>query len=122
MYFYKVWISNFIEHARIPHSILSHFLNCGFSARRAENWVSIVLCPTNSTQSSTIYKLTGRLAGWLAQHCTSIVLCPPSSSWNSTIYKLTDRLHDWRAQYFHCLWMVIPINYLTLSKNIIFKY
>jgi hypothetical protein len=59
MYFYKVWISDFIEHAGIPHSILSQFLDCGFSAWRAENWVSIVLCPTNSTQSSAIYKLTG---------------------------------------------------------------
>jgi hypothetical protein len=61
MYFYKVWISDFIEHVRIPHSILRHFLDRGFSGWRAENWASIVLCPTNSTQTSAIYKFIGGL-------------------------------------------------------------
>ena len=61
MYFYKVWISDFIEHVRIPHSILSHFLDRGFSGWQAQNWASIVLCPTNSTQTSVIYKLISKL-------------------------------------------------------------
>jgi hypothetical protein len=72
-------------------------------------------------KSSAIYKLTGRLAGWLAQHCTYIVLCPPNNTRSSAIYKLTNRLQGWRAQDCDCLRMVIPINYLTLSKNIIFN-
>jgi hypothetical protein len=32
---------------------------------RAENWASFVLCPTNSTESSVIYKLTIRLVDYL---------------------------------------------------------
>ena len=66
-----------------------------------------------------IYKLTGELAGWLAQHCTSIVLCPPNNTRSSAIYKLTYKLQGCWAQDCDCLLMVIPINYLTLSKNII---
>ena len=65
MYFYKVWTWDFIEHVRIPHSILSHFLDRGFLGWRAQNWASIVPCPTNNTQSSAIYKLTIRLVDYL---------------------------------------------------------
>ena len=83
--------------------------------------VSVVPCPTNCTESSAIYKLTSGLAGWLAQHCTSIVSCPPNSTRSSAIYNLTDELQGWRAQDCDCLRMVIPINYLTLSKNITFN-
>jgi hypothetical protein len=101
--------------------IPSHFLDRGFSGWRAQNWASIVSCPTNSTQNSTLYKLTGGPAGWLAQHCTPIVLCPPNNTQSSTIYILTDGLQGWRPQDCTCLRMVIPINYLTLSKNIIFN-
>jgi hypothetical protein len=184
MYFYKIWTSDFIQHVRIPHSIPRHFLDRGFSGWRAQNWASIVLCPTNSTQNSALYKLTsgpagwmaqhctpivlchpnnsrssaiykltdrtpglaasrlrlftdkltdglqgwrpqdcvtGGLAGWLAQHCTSIVLCPPNNTRSSAMYKLTDGLQGWRGQDCDCLRMVIPINYLTLPKNIIFN-
>jgi hypothetical protein len=32
---------------------------------RAKNWASFVLCPTNSTKSSAIYKLTIRLVDYL---------------------------------------------------------
>jgi hypothetical protein len=32
---------------------------------RAENWDSVVMCPTNSTQSFAIYKLTIGLADYL---------------------------------------------------------
>ena len=119
--YYKVWTGDLVEHVRIPHSIPSQFLNRGLSGWRAQNWVSIFPCPINSTQSSLIYKLIGKLVGWLAQHCTSIVLFPPNNTQSSAIYKLTDRFQGWRAQDFHCLRMVIPINYLTLSKNIIFN-
>jgi hypothetical protein len=105
--------------SRIPY--LATFLDHGFLGWRAKKWASIALCPTNSTQSSAIYKLTGGLAGWMAQHCNSIVLCPPNNTQSSAIYKLTDRLQGWRAQDCDCLWMVILINYLTLSKNIIFN-
>jgi hypothetical protein len=94
-------------------------LDRGFSGGRAQNWASIVLCPTNSTQNSAIYKLTSGPAGWLAQHCTSIVLCPPNNARSSAIYKLTDGLQGWRGRDCHCLRMVIPINYLTVSENII---
>jgi hypothetical protein len=59
---------------RIPHSIHSHFFYRGFAAWRAENRVSIVLCPTNNTQTSTVYKLTGGPTGCLAEYCICIVL------------------------------------------------
>jgi hypothetical protein len=67
-------------------------LDCRFSGAQAQYWASIVLCPTNSTQNSTTYKLTSGPAGWLAQHFTSIVLCPPNRARSSVIYKLTDGL------------------------------
>ena len=63
--YYKVWTGYFIEHVRIPHSILSHFLDRGFLGWRAQNWASVVSCPTNSTESSAIYKLTSGLADYL---------------------------------------------------------
>jgi hypothetical protein len=91
------------------------------SGRWAENWASIVPCPTNSTLNSAIYKLTSGPAGWLTQHCTSIVLCPPNNVRSSVIYKLTYELQGWWGEDSHCLRMVIPINYLTISKNIIFN-
>jgi hypothetical protein len=47
---------------QIPHSILTQFLDPGFAAWQAENRVSIVLSPTNSTQISAIYKLTAGVA------------------------------------------------------------
>jgi hypothetical protein len=50
-----------LEHMQIPHFILGHFLDHGFTSWRAENEVSIVLCPTNSTYTSTIYKFTSGL-------------------------------------------------------------
>jgi hypothetical protein len=37
-------------------------LDSGFSGGWAQNWASIVPCPTNSTQNSAIYKLTSGLA------------------------------------------------------------
>jgi hypothetical protein len=58
----------------IPHSILRHFLDCGFAAWRDENRVFVVSCPTNSTQTSTIYKLIGEITGCLVEHCIFIVL------------------------------------------------
>ena len=64
MYFYKVWAWDFIDHVHNPHSILGHFLDRGFLGWQAQNWVSVVPCPTNSTQSSTIYKLTSGLADY----------------------------------------------------------
>jgi hypothetical protein len=96
----------------------SHILDRGFSGGRAENWVSIVLCPTNSTQNSTIYKLTSGPADWLTQHCTSIVLCPPNNAPSSAIYKLTHGVQGWRGGDCHCLRMVMPIKYLTVSKKL----
>jgi hypothetical protein len=68
-----------------------------------------------------IYKLKSGPTGSLSQHCTSIVLFPPSNTQISVIYKLTDGLQGWRAKYCHCLRMVIPLNYITLSKNFIFN-
>ena len=53
----------FYRACQISHSILSHFLDRGFSGWRAQNWASIAPYPTNSTQSFAIYKLTGRLDG-----------------------------------------------------------
>jgi hypothetical protein len=79
MYFYKVWEWDFIEHARSPHSILRQFLDRGFSGWRVENWASVVPWPTNSTQSSVIYKLTSGLAdyfnfkGLCDKHCAGHV-------------------------------------------------
>jgi hypothetical protein len=108
----------FIEHVWICHSILSHFLDRGFCGWRAENWASIVLRSTKSTHNSTIYKLKSGPAGWLAQYCTSVVPYPPNSTRSSAIYKLTDGLEDWRVQVCHCLWMVIPTNYLTYLKTL----
>ena len=46
----------------LPHSILSHFFNHEFPGWKAQNCASIVLCPTNNTQSSAIYKLTAGLS------------------------------------------------------------
>ena len=46
-------------------SILSHFLDHGFSGWGPENWVFVVSCPTNSTDSSAIYKLTIGLEDYL---------------------------------------------------------
>jgi hypothetical protein len=108
-------------HVRILHSIVRNFLDRGFSGWRAQNWASIVPCPSDSTRNSTIYRLTSGLAGCLDQHCTSIVLCPPKNTRSSAIYKLPDELQGWRTQECDCLWMVIPINNITLSKNIIFN-
>jgi len=116
---YKVWTLYFIEHVWLLHSIPSHFLDRGFSSGQAQNWASVVLWPTNSTHNSTIYKLTSKPMGWLAQPYTSIPLCPPNNAPSSAIYKLTDILQGWRGQDCHCLRMVIPINYLKVSKNII---
>jgi hypothetical protein len=79
-------------HIRIPHSILNHFLDLRFSGWRAQNWASIVLYPTSSTHSYTIYKLTGGLAGCMTQHFTSIFVCPPNNTRSSVIHKLTNRL------------------------------
>lgn len=45
---------------------------------------SVVLCPTNITHSSTLYKLTSRLAGWLAK----------KNPRSSVIYKLTDEAYN----------------------------
>jgi hypothetical protein len=42
-----------------------HFLDRGFSGWRALSSVSVVLCPTNSMESSAIYKLTIGLADYL---------------------------------------------------------
>jgi hypothetical protein len=55
---------------------------------------SIVLCPTNNTQSSALYKLTGGLAGWLAKKMNSIVLFPANNTRSSAIYKLTDEAYN----------------------------
>ena len=77
--------------------------------------------PYKQHPKSAIYKLTSGHAGWLAQHCISIVLCPPNNTQSSMIYKLTDRLQGCRPQDCDCLRMVIPVNYITLSKNIIFN-
>jgi len=65
----------------IPHSILGHFLDHGFTTWQAENRVSIVLCPTNTTQTSVIYKLTEGLAGCSTEHYIFIV--PYQSRTNS---------------------------------------
>jgi hypothetical protein len=65
--------------------------------------------------------LTDELAGWLAQNCISIFPCPSNTTWTTAIYKLTEGLQGWQAQDCDCLWMVIPINYLTLPKRIIFN-
>jgi hypothetical protein len=105
--------------SRIPY--LATFWIAGSRAGGLKIGPLLFLFPTNSTQNSTIYKLTSGPAGWLAQHCTSIILCPPNNTRSSAIYKLTDRLQGWQAQDCDCLRMVIPINYLTLSKNIIFN-
>jgi hypothetical protein len=59
---------------RIPHSIISQFLDHRFAAWRAENKVSIVLFPTNSTQTSAIYKLIEGTMGCLVEHFSFIVL------------------------------------------------
>ena len=53
-------------------------------------WPSIVLCPTSSTQSSAIYKLTGGLARWSSQYCNSTFLWPSNNIQSSSIYKLTN--------------------------------
>jgi len=59
--------------------------------------------------------------GWLAQLCISIVLCRSNCTRTFTIYKFIDGLQGWWAQPCDFLRMVIPINYLTLPKNIIFN-
>jgi hypothetical protein len=43
------------------HSILNHFFDCGFLARRAQDCASIIPRPTNNTQSSMLYKLTTKI-------------------------------------------------------------
>ena len=91
-------------------SLIPYFATFWIVGSRAQNWASIVLCPTNSTQSFAIYKLTGRIVGWLAQHCTFIVLCPPNSTRSSATYKLTEGIQDWWAQYCDCLQTVILSN------------
>jgi hypothetical protein len=55
-------ICNFTK--RSPHSILSQFLDGGFSGCRAQNWAYVLPCPTKSTDSSAIYKLTIGLADY----------------------------------------------------------
>ena len=57
-----VFFTRFIKHAQTPHSILMQFLDRGFSGWQAQNWASDVLCPTNSTDSSAIYKMRHRVA------------------------------------------------------------
>jgi hypothetical protein len=64
---------------------MSHILHLHhISYIKGKNISSIVLCPTNNTQSSALYKLTARLAGWLAKKITR----------SSTIYKLTDEAYN----------------------------
>ena len=96
----------------IPTDIYDH----GFSGGQSQNWPSIVACVTNSTQNSTIYKLRSGAADWLTRHCTSIVLCPPNSPSSFAIYKFTHRMQGWRGGDCHCLWILIPMKYLTESK------
>jgi hypothetical protein len=55
----------------IPY--LGTFWIMGLQAWRAENRVSIVLCPTNTTHNSVIYKLTGGLVVCFIEHCIFIV-------------------------------------------------
>jgi hypothetical protein len=52
----------FLEHVHIPHSILGNFFDRMLSVWGARNWASNAVNPTDSTQSSTIYKLIGELA------------------------------------------------------------
>jgi hypothetical protein len=46
-------------------SRLRHFLDRGFSGWGPEKWAFVLLCPTNSTNSSAIYKLRIGLAEYL---------------------------------------------------------
>jgi hypothetical protein len=41
------------------------YLNFWIAGSQAENWFFVVLCPTNSTESFVIYKLTNSLADYL---------------------------------------------------------
>ena len=84
----------------------------------AQNLAFIVLCRTNSIQSSAIYKLTGGNAGWLAQHCISIVMCPPNNASSFAIYKFTHGMQGWQGGDCHCLPMLIPMKYLTEYKTL----
>ena len=59
---------------RIRVSIFRQFFDHGFAVWWVEKRVSIVPCPTNSTEISTTYKLTGVTTGCLAEHCICIVL------------------------------------------------
>jgi hypothetical protein len=72
-----------------------------------------------------IYKLTGGLAGWLAQHCTSIVLCPPNNTQIFAIYKLTDGLQGYQLSniIFNTKLLILNIyivqfNYIKLLKDV----
>jgi hypothetical protein len=59
---------------RIPVSIFRQFFDRGFAVWRVEKRVSIVPCPTNSTEISATYKLTRVATGCLAEHCICFVL------------------------------------------------
>jgi hypothetical protein len=63
---------------------------------------STVLCPTNSTQSSALYKLTAELAGWLAKKMTrsSVIYKFADEAYNQEPSKLVDRIH---GRCFMCL-------------------
>jgi hypothetical protein len=45
----------------LPRSIFNNFFDCGFLARRAQHFASIVPPPANNTRTSLIYKLTTKL-------------------------------------------------------------
>ena len=65
-----------------------------------------------------ICKLRSGPVDWMTQHCAFIVPCPPNSTRSSAIDILTGGIKGWCVQYFHCLWMVIPMNYLTYLKTL----
>jgi hypothetical protein len=98
---------------RLPHSILSHFLDRGFPGWRAQNCASIVLCPPNNTRSSAIYKLTGRLPGWRAQDCAYMIIIKFNSFLQVKINILNILLQS-RNPNFECL-------FHNASKKTIFK-
>jgi len=56
------------SHIKKSHPILRQFFYRGLAASRDEKRVSIVLCPTNSTQISTVYNLAGGPTGCFAEH------------------------------------------------------
>jgi hypothetical protein len=73
-------------------SHILHLRHIGYI--KGQSMSSIILCPTNNTQSSALYKLTGKLAGWLAKKCNSIVLFPANNTCSSAIYELTDEIYN----------------------------